>query len=172
MTKDGTNQFHGSAFEFYRTRNFTAVSHNSTTKGPYARNEYGATLGGPIRKDKDFFFGSFGGLRATTSPAFFRTFGIFETLKFQLRGKVANVFNLTNLGAPTAAMNSSNFGEITGSGGSNRITQVGGGIFSNCTSTIPACLKSGCAGIFFAKDVPVLPFVSSKQRSSSPLRYS
>jgi hypothetical protein len=70
VTKSGTNQFHGSAFEFYRTKNFTAVAHNSITKQPYARNEYGATLGGPIRHDKDFFFGSFGGLRATTSPGF------------------------------------------------------------------------------------------------------
>ena len=70
VTKSGTNQFHGSAFEFYRTRNFNAVSHNSTVKGPYARNEYGATLGGPIRRDKDFFFGSFGGMRFTTSPSF------------------------------------------------------------------------------------------------------
>ena len=70
VTKSGTNQYHGSAFEFYRTRNFTAVAHNSTTKAPYARNEYGATFGGPIRKDKDFFFGSFGGLRATQSPPF------------------------------------------------------------------------------------------------------
>ncbi|GGA59307.1 hypothetical protein GCM10011507_08380 [Edaphobacter acidisoli] len=70
VTKSGTDQFHGSAFEFYRTRNFTAVSHNQTVKAPYARNEYGATLGGPIRKDKDFFFGSFGGLRATTSSPY------------------------------------------------------------------------------------------------------
>lgn len=70
VTKDGTNQFHGSAFEFYRTKNFTAVGHNQTTKQPYARNEYGATLGGPIRRNKDFFFASFGGLRATTSPGF------------------------------------------------------------------------------------------------------
>jgi hypothetical protein len=69
-TKSGTNKFHGSAFEFYRTRNFTAVGHNSTSKGPYARNEYGATVGGPIRRDKDFFFFSWGGLRDTTSPAF------------------------------------------------------------------------------------------------------
>jgi hypothetical protein len=37
-----------------------------------------------------------------------------------------NVFNLTNLGTPTAAMNSTNFGKITGSGGSNRIIQVSG----------------------------------------------
>jgi hypothetical protein len=69
-TKSGTNHFHGSAFEFYRTRNFTAVTHNQTTKGPYARNQFGATLGGPIRRDKDFFFGSYGGLIDTTSPAY------------------------------------------------------------------------------------------------------
>ena len=70
VTKSGTNQFHGSAFEFYRTRNFNAVAHNQQTKGPYTRNDFGATLGGPIRRDKDFFFGSFGGLRYTTSPAY------------------------------------------------------------------------------------------------------
>ncbi len=70
VTKSGTNQFHGSAFEFYRTRNFTAVAHNTQTKQPYARNEFGATLGGPFRKNKDFFFGSYGGLRDSTSPAF------------------------------------------------------------------------------------------------------
>jgi hypothetical protein len=70
VTKSGTNQFHGSAFEFYRTKNFTAVPHNQQIKQPYARNEFGATLGGPIRHDKDFFFGSYGGLRDTTSLAF------------------------------------------------------------------------------------------------------
>jgi hypothetical protein len=70
VTKSGTNQLHGSAFEFYRTKNFTAVTHNQITKQPYARNEFGATLGGPIRRDRDFFFGSYGGLRDTTSPAF------------------------------------------------------------------------------------------------------
>jgi outer membrane receptor protein involved in Fe transport len=70
VSKSGTNQFHGSAYEFYRTKNFTAVTHNQTTKQPYARNEFGATLGGPIRHNKDFFFGSFGGLRDTTSSAF------------------------------------------------------------------------------------------------------
>jgi hypothetical protein len=66
LTKSGTNQFHGSAFEFYRDRNFNAVTHNAglnATKTPYNLNRFGATLGGPIRKDKDFFFGSFGGYR-------------------------------------------------------------------------------------------------------------
>ena len=70
VTKAGTNQFHGSGFEFYRTRNFNAVTHNQQTKPAYARNEFGTTLGGPIRHDKDFFFGTYGGLRATNSPAY------------------------------------------------------------------------------------------------------
>ncbi|HUV95978.1 MAG TPA: TonB-dependent receptor [Acidobacteriaceae bacterium] len=70
VTKSGTNQFHGSGFEFYRTRNFNAVTHNQQIKAPYARNEFGTTVGGPIRRDKDFFFGSYGGLRATQSPAY------------------------------------------------------------------------------------------------------
>ena len=49
-------------------------------------------------------------------------------VQFQLRGEVTNVFNLTNLGAPSASMNSSNFGQVTGSGGTQRIIQVGGRI--------------------------------------------
>src|SRR5882757_6300862 len=66
LTKSGTNSFHGSAFEFFRDRNFNAIAHNSgtgATKNPYNQHRFGATLGGPIRHDKDFFFGSFAGYR-------------------------------------------------------------------------------------------------------------
>lgn len=66
VTKDGTNDFHGSVFEFYRTRNFNATGFNAgtgATPTPYNQHRFGATLGGPIRKNKDFFFGSFGGFR-------------------------------------------------------------------------------------------------------------
>ena len=69
-TKSGSNSFHGSIFEFYRTKNFVATTHNQSSKGDYARHEFGATLGGPIRRNKDFFFGSFGGLIDTTSPQY------------------------------------------------------------------------------------------------------
>jgi hypothetical protein len=58
----------------------------------------------------------------------FRTFNIHESLAFQFRGEVANVFNLVNLGTPSAAMNSATYGQITGSGGGQRIIQVGGRI--------------------------------------------
>ena len=70
ITKGGTNNFHGSAFEFYRDRNFNAVAHNAgagAVKSPYNLHRFGATLGGPIRRDKDFFFGSFGGYRFRTT---------------------------------------------------------------------------------------------------------
>jgi hypothetical protein len=66
ITKSGTNDFHGSAFEFYRSRNFNAIGHNTgvgATKNPYNQHRFGATVGGPIRHDKDFFFASFGGYR-------------------------------------------------------------------------------------------------------------
>ena len=66
LTKSGTNGFHGSAFEFFRDRNFNAIGHNSgvgATKNPYNQHRFGATVGGPIRHDKDFFFGSFAGFR-------------------------------------------------------------------------------------------------------------
>lgn len=73
VTKSGTNQWHGSAFEFYRGRNFNAVTHNQQTKAPYNQHRFGATFGGPIRHDKDFFFASYGGYRYRTSPVYVST---------------------------------------------------------------------------------------------------
>lgn len=58
-TKSGTNGFHGSVYEFLRNKvlnanNFFSASQNQ--KQSWEQNQYGATLGGPIRKDKTFFF--------------------------------------------------------------------------------------------------------------------
>lgn len=67
LTKSGTNQFHGSIFEFNRNTDLNATTHASTSNLPYHRNQFGATLGGPILHDKLFFFGSYGGLRLSQS---------------------------------------------------------------------------------------------------------
>lgn len=69
VTKSGTNEYHGSAFEFFRDRNFNSSDFNSggAAKTPYNMHHFGATVGGPIRRDKDFFFGSFGGYRFRTA---------------------------------------------------------------------------------------------------------
>ncbi len=67
LTKSGANTAHGSIFEFVRNTDFNATTHGSTSNLPYHRNQFGATLGGPIRRDKMFIFGSYGGLRQSTS---------------------------------------------------------------------------------------------------------
>lgn len=70
LTKSGTNQFHGSAFEFYRERNLNAQTHNvppSAGKVPYNQHRFGFTIGGPIHKDRTFFFGSYAGFRYISS---------------------------------------------------------------------------------------------------------
>jgi hypothetical protein len=69
VTKSGTNDWHGSAFEFYRDTALNANVWNNTTgvKPPVHRNQWGGTVGGPIRKDKDFFFFSYQSLRQLTS---------------------------------------------------------------------------------------------------------
>ncbi len=65
-TRSGTNQFHGEAFEFLRNndldaRNFFNTS--PTPQSPFKRNQFGGALGGPIYRNKTFFFGSYEGLR-------------------------------------------------------------------------------------------------------------
>lgn len=69
VTKSGTNQFHGSAFEYNRIKQFAAQNFFATglPKSPYTRNEFGGSLGGPIKKDKLFFFGSYEGLTFRSS---------------------------------------------------------------------------------------------------------
>ncbi|MBS1828213.1 MAG: TonB-dependent receptor [Acidobacteria bacterium] len=62
-TKSGTNQFHGSLFEFLRNDKLDANNffNSGRPKPPYRQNQYGGTLGGPVRRDRLFFFGSFEG---------------------------------------------------------------------------------------------------------------
>ena len=86
LTKSGTNQFHGSAFEFYRDRSFNATEHLQKVKTPYNLHRFGFTFGGPIKRDKLFFFGSYAGFRFISANALSST-------------------------VPSAAMDSGNFSE-------------------------------------------------------------
>src|SRR5467141_71828 len=67
VTKSGSNQFHGSVFEYLRNSVLDAAdfftNKNGGKKNPLHRNQYGATLGGPILKDKLFFFLSYESFR-------------------------------------------------------------------------------------------------------------
>jgi Carboxypeptidase regulatory-like domain/TonB-dependent Receptor Plug Domain/TonB dependent receptor len=62
ITRSGTNEFHGSVYEFLRNSALDAKNFfesNSTRKAPFKRNQFGGTIGGPIIKDRTFFFADF-----------------------------------------------------------------------------------------------------------------
>jgi Carboxypeptidase regulatory-like domain len=65
VTKSGSNAFHGSAFEFLRNTGLDARGYFSPTRGAFQQNQFGATAGGPIRRDKLFFFTDYQGTRQT-----------------------------------------------------------------------------------------------------------
>jgi outer membrane receptor protein involved in Fe transport len=62
-TRSGTNQYHGSLFEYHRNDALDARNFFDTEKPPFERNQYGGSIGGPIMSDRLFFFGAFEGLR-------------------------------------------------------------------------------------------------------------
>ena len=65
VTKSGSNSIHGSAFEFLRNTDLDARGFFDPTRAPFIQNQFGATLGGPVKKDKVFFFGDYQGTRNT-----------------------------------------------------------------------------------------------------------
>ncbi len=81
VTKSGTNEFHGSAFEFYRDKGLNANDYINAINGRaisnYHYNQFGASLGGPIVKDELFFFANYDGQRNTNGqPVILNTSGL------------------------------------------------------------------------------------------------
>jgi Carboxypeptidase regulatory-like domain len=68
VTKSGTNEFHGSVFEFYRDKSLNANDVINKIQGrpksPYHFNQFGGSVGGPIKRDQSFFFFSYDGQRS------------------------------------------------------------------------------------------------------------
>ena len=105
LTKSGTNNLHGSLFEYWRDSSLNANNWNSAlATPPLRRNQFGGTLGGPIIKNKTFFFLSYQGLRQVSS--FFFTGATVPTAA-QRTGDFTGFPNLTALpsqytcGSPT-----------------------------------------------------------------------
>ncbi|MGI8566027.1 MAG: TonB-dependent receptor [Pyrinomonadaceae bacterium] len=64
ISKSGTNEFHGSAYEFHRNDNFDARNFFDPAEKPeFKRNQFGASFGGPVRRDRLFFFAGYEALR-------------------------------------------------------------------------------------------------------------
>ncbi len=65
VTQSGTNNFHGTLFEFLRNNDFDSRSYFAQTSfvPPFRQNQFGAAMGGPLKKDRLFLFGSYEGFR-------------------------------------------------------------------------------------------------------------
>lgn len=96
VTKSGTNRFHGSAYEFLQNSDLNANNWFNNRNGvgisPKKQNQFGGTLGGPIKKDKTFFF-------------------------IDYQGTIAKSTGTANAGVPTAGERQGDFGELCGRAG-------------------------------------------------------
>jgi outer membrane receptor protein involved in Fe transport len=63
ITKSGTNALHGNVYEYFRNKVLNAQGYFNTVKPQFNQNQFGGTIGGPIKKDRTFFFGTYEGRR-------------------------------------------------------------------------------------------------------------
>ncbi len=87
ITRSGSNQFHGALWEFLRNDALDATNFFAKSAEPLKRNQFGASIGGPIRRDKTFFFGYYEGFRnrqgqtqGTTVPSLAERGGDFSAM--------------------------------------------------------------------------------------------
>ena len=98
VTRSGTNQFHGTAYEFFRNDIFDArnVLQTSGNKPELRQNQFGGSFGGPIFKDKTFFFGDYEGFRQVNGLTYTSTVPTIDEY---------NNINGLNGGSPQALIN-------------------------------------------------------------------
>jgi hypothetical protein len=100
QTKSGSNEFHGGLFEFLRNSALNAGNYFSHAVDPLKRNQFGGDLGGPIKKDKIFFFANYQETNASETSA---TNTTFDPTAAMLAGDFSAV--PIALGAPFATIN-------------------------------------------------------------------
>jgi Carboxypeptidase regulatory-like domain len=101
VTRAGTNQFHGTAYEFFRNDIFDArnVLQTSGSKPELRQNQFGGSLGGPIWKNRTFFFGDYEGFREVNGLTYTKT---------TLTQNEYNDVNSLNGGSPQLLLNAGN----------------------------------------------------------------
>ncbi len=86
-TKSGANQLHGTIYEFLRNDALDARNFFEARKAPFRENQFGFAVGGPIRKDKTFFFGNYEGFRVRRQETFVVSVPAPEHLKGNFAGE-------------------------------------------------------------------------------------
>ena len=93
VTKSGTNEVHGTAWEFLRNDALDARNPFFRTVTPFRQNQFGATIGGPIAKNRTFFFGSYQGFRSTRDSESLLRVPTDANLRGDLSDLGANIFD-------------------------------------------------------------------------------
>ncbi|HXY07194.1 MAG TPA: carboxypeptidase-like regulatory domain-containing protein [Terriglobales bacterium] len=120
ITKSGTNSFHGNVYEYFRNTVLDSTGYFDTSKPQLNQNQFGGTFGGPIIKDRSFFFGSYEGRRVRQG----------------IPGEVVNV--------PSAAQRTGDFSDVGGFAPPTPNNPGGGGI--NATYPFVAEVLNGRPG--------------------------
>lgn len=92
-TRSGSNQFHGSGFEFLRNTELNARNYFAARRPPFKLNQYGGTFGGPVKQDKTFFFFSYQGTKQRSAPG---TTVITTPSQAQRNGDFSSLLSLAN----------------------------------------------------------------------------
>ncbi|MDR3698163.1 MAG: TonB-dependent receptor [Candidatus Sulfopaludibacter sp.] len=145
MIKSGTNQIHGSAYEFFRDRSLNANTWANNlvgaAKAPYRANQYGGSIGGPVKKNKIFFFGGYEGLELNngvtynyTVPTPMLANGYFPTNFF-----TKPIYDPKTASSAGAGINPTPFPIVTLPGGTYGCAGAGTSLTPSCTAyQIPA----------------------------------
>ncbi|MBS1850510.1 MAG: TonB-dependent receptor [Acidobacteria bacterium] len=86
-TRSGTNKFHGTAYEFLRNDIFDARQYFDQGIPPLRQNQFGASIGGPIRKNRSFFFGNYEGFRSRRANTLIATLPTVQQLSGDFSGE-------------------------------------------------------------------------------------
>ncbi len=131
VTKSGTNDYHGTVFDFLRNTDLDARNYYAPTRGVYIQNQFGGTVGGPIKKDKMFWFADYQGTRQI----------IGQTQSYPVPSDANRAGNLSDsVGALT--------GTVVGAGWANTLSQTLGKTVTQgesyytpgCTPQNPVCV--------------------------------
>ena len=127
VTKSGANQFHGDAFEFNRNTAFNAKDWFAPSIGKLIQNQFGGTFGGPIKRDKTFFFADYQGTRLIAGP----TSSVFVPTVADRNGDLTDQeFAMATAAESAAAGNGSN-GVVQGTAWAQTLTQRLGYLVTN-----------------------------------------
>jgi len=111
VLKSGSNQIHGGVYEFIRNDKLDAVNYFNVGQQPFKRNQFGAFFGGPIKKNKTFFFGDYQGSRLRNSAPYVSTVPLPDERTGDFRDRLLpsndpnNFFSPCAMGSPSDTFN-------------------------------------------------------------------